>query len=139
MLLVADGSMDSDSRTGLEFTHNLLNLPCDVKDVLGNMKLRYTYLSDGTKVSALDADSAFRYRYAGKEEQRFGAFDSQLLVFGARYYDPWSCQWTAVDPMAEEYLGMSPFGYCACDPMDLVDINGMNWYSNNGNYIWRDS
>ena len=53
--------------------------------------------------------------------------------------NPCSCQWTAVDPMAEDYIGMSPFGYCACDPMDLVDINGMNWYSNNGNYIWRDS
>ena len=131
------------------------------------MKLRYTYLSDGTKVSALDAagdgllyrgnfvyekngqdvileqndylpygtksstsslstDSAFRYRYAGKEEQRFGAFDSQLLDFGARYYDPWSCQWTAVDPFAEHYINLSPYVYCECEPQILFDPDGEN-------------
>ena len=77
------------------------------------------YLPYGTKssTSSLSTNSAFRYRYADKEEQRFGAFDSQLLDFGARYYDPWSCQWTAVDPMAEKYYGMTTYGYCAGNPV----------------------
>ena len=83
------------------------------------------YLPYGTKssTSSLSTDSAFRYRYAGKEEQRFGGFDSQLLDFGARCYDPWTCQWTAVDPMAEKYAGMSPYVYCAGNPILLADPN----------------
>ena len=106
------------------------------------MRLRYTYLSDGTKAStsSLSTGSAFRYRYAGKEEQRFGTFDSQLLDFGARYYDPWTCQWTAADPMGEKYVGSSPTSYCAFNPVNIVDLNGMDWYQcdSTGYYTWFD-
>lgn len=51
----ADGNRTSDGRTGLEFSYNILNLPCEVHDGQQNMQMRYTYLVDGTKFSALDA------------------------------------------------------------------------------------
>ena len=84
------------------------------------------YLPYGTKAArpSLATTSDNRYRYAGKEEQRFGGFDFQLLDFGARYYDPWSCQWTAVDPMEEKYYAMTPYGYCAGSPIRFADPNG---------------
>ena len=263
-----NGNRTSDARSGLDFSWNLLNLPCEVSDSSGTMIMRYTYLSDGTKVSSLDASgngvfyrgnfvyrkrgqsvtidniawdegriqNGFRplfspsiqtlstdarpadgqisstaesplglrphepelivlwndhwyvrdhlgsvrsivnlsdstgaaisdiileqndylpfgtkavkpsedsqlipdfpfvpivprvqdnnYRFAGKEEYVFGNGDSSLLDFGARYYDPWSCQWTAVDPLAEKYSGMSPYNYCIGDPISLVDSDG---------------
>lgn len=278
----ADGNRTSDGRTGLEFSYNILNLPCEVHDGQQNMRMRYTYLSDGTKVSAFDAaghgllyrgnfvydktgstvnlesmawdegrirntvflesydeeliaagdtlavvdtlpgfpgrpgrpgfhgilditapldtaelenepvfehasfqDQWFvkdhlgnvrsvidlsatedataddvileqddylpfgtkvsggqqprltsnRYRYAGKEEQRIGSFSTQLLDFGARSYDPWSCQWTAADPLAEKYPGLSPYCYCGNDPVIYIDVNGKEWVKNDGTQI----
>ena len=70
-----NGNRSSDSRTALEFTYNLLNLPCEVRDSQDNMQMRYTYLS---------TDSAFRYRYAGKEEQRFGGLSSKRSLLAVR-------------------------------------------------------
>ena len=44
--------------------------------------------------------------------------------FGARHYDPHLGTWMAPDPMAEKYPGMSPFVYCAGDPVNVVDPEG---------------
>ena len=262
----ACGNRTSDGRTGLEFSYNILNLPSEVHDGRQNMQMRYTYLSDGTKVSALNAVgkgllykgsfvydktwnainlesvawdegrienvvlsvsedielieiggtiaedgtfpgvlhpggslvteysdptleiadevvlerdyvtrdqwfvkdhlgnvrsvvnisasrnasldnvileqndylpfgtkvagssqpslSANRYRYAGKEEQRIGLFNSQLLDFGTRYYDAYTCSWNAIDPLAHKYFGMSPYNYCGNDPVNFFDPDG---------------
>ena len=45
--------------------------------------------------------------------------------FGARYDDPTLLtSWTAVDPMADKYPSLSPYNYCAWNPMKLVDPDG---------------
>ena len=45
--------------------------------------------------------------------------------FGARYYDATLLtSWTAVDPMADKYPSLSPYNYCAWNPMKLVDPDG---------------
>ena len=45
--------------------------------------------------------------------------------FGARYYDATLLtSWTAVDPMADKYPNISPYAYCAWNPMKLVDPDG---------------
>ena len=49
--------------------------------------------------------------------------------FGARYYDPTLMTgWTAVDPMADKYPNISPYAYCAWNPMKLVDPDGKEVY-----------
>ena len=70
----ADGNRTSDGRTGLEFSYNILNLPCEVYDGQQNMRMRYTYLSDGTKVSAFDIaepESEPVYERASFQDQWF--------------------------------------------------------------------
>ena len=48
--------------------------------------------------------------------------------FGARYYDPTLLTgWTAVDPMSDKYPNISPYAYCAWNPVKLVDPNGREW------------
>jgi len=42
--------------------------------------------------------AAKRYRYEGKERDE----ESGLYYHGARYYMPWLCRWTAVDPINSE-------------------------------------
>ena len=40
-------------------------------------------------------------------------------------YDAALGRWHAVDPMSEKYYGVSPYLYCANNPILLVDPNGM--------------
>ena len=92
------------------------------------------YLPFGTKVrnSGQASFAANRWRYAGKEEQRFNwasasqttSLDLSLLDFGARMYDPFTARWTAVDPMAGKYSATTPFNYCGNNPINLYDPDG---------------
>ncbi len=149
----AAGNLTSDSHKGLLFSYNLANLPSKVEGVGYNAGLTYSYgyLSDGTKTSAdcgsgstaqglryrgsfvyeiLGGEverlqsSGNRHRFGGKEEQRIGSTDLKLLDFGARYYDAFSCRWTSPDPLAEKYPGISPYAYCAGNPVILIDKDG---------------
>ena len=45
--------------------------------------------------------------------------------FGARRYLPFRVpRWTSMDPLAEKYFSISPYAYCAADPVNLVDKKG---------------
>ena len=80
-----------------------------------------------------------RWRFSGKEWQAEPA-GLPLLDFGARMYDPATASWLSQDPMAEKYPSLSPYSYCAGDPVNLVDPDGRDWFkSNDGNtYLWKN-
>ena len=40
--------------------------------------------------------------------------------------------WLSVDPMADKYPGISPYAYCAWNPVKLVDPDGREIWINNG-------
>ena len=45
--------------------------------------------------------------------------------FGARYMDhEQMTMWLSVDPMSDKYPGISPYAYCAWNPVKLVDPDG---------------
>ena len=59
--------------------------------------------------------------FTGKERDSETGFS----YFGARYYDSDILTgWLSVDPMADKYPGLSPYAYCANNPIKLVDPNG---------------
>ena len=59
-----NGNLTKDSRKGLEYKYNRLNLLEEVwKD--GEMKAQYNYLSDGTKVGVRDGSGKIGYDYVG--------------------------------------------------------------------------
>ena len=82
------------------------------------------YLPYGTKIanSQHAQMGTNRWRYAGKEEFP----ELNLLDFGARLYDPFTARWTASDPMATKYSRVSPFGYCAGNPIGILDDSGLD-------------
>ena len=85
----------------------------------------------GTYAEAADADG--RWRFSGKEWQAEPA-GLPLLDFGARMYDPATAVWLSQDPMAEKYPSLSPYSYCAGDPIGLIDPDGRStWVVSNGN------
>lgn len=67
-------------------------------------------------------DSGNPYKYGGKE------YDDKALAydFGARHYTSSIPRWTTMDPMAEKYYSISPYAYCAGNPMTVVDPNGLD-------------
>ncbi len=59
--------------------------------------------------------------FTGKEKDS----ETGLYYFGARYYDPSiSGLFLSVDPMADKYSSISPYAYCAWNPVKLVDPDG---------------
>ena len=62
------------------------------------------------------------YRFGGKERLDEGGLD--LYDFGARHYTPALPRWMTMDPLAEKYYGVSPYVYCAGNPVNLVDPEG---------------
>lgn len=79
-----------------------------------------------------------RLKFTGKELDE----ETGYGYFGARYYDATLLTgWTAVDPMSDKYPSLSPYNYCAWNPMKLVDPDGkeIGWYiDNNGTVIGKD-
>lgn len=63
-----------------------------------------------------------RYRFTGKERDD----GSGLCYFGARYYAPWLCRFTSVDPLAMKYPGISPYLYGYNNPVRMNDPTGMS-------------
>ena len=62
-----------------------------------------------------------RFTFTGKERDEETGFG----YFGARYMDhELMTMWLSVDPMADKYPGISPYNYCAWNPIILVDPDG---------------
>ena len=57
----------------------------------------------------------------GKERDSETGFS----YFGARYYDSdLMTGWLSVDPLADKYPSLSPYAYCALNPIRVIDPNG---------------
>lgn len=62
-----------------------------------------------------------RFTFIGKEKD----CETGYYAFGARYYDcDLSGLFLSVDPMSDKYPSLSPYAYCAWNPVKLVDPNG---------------
>lgn len=48
--------------------------------------------------------------------------------YGARMYDPILLTWNGIDPLAEKYYSISPYAYCANNPINRIDPDGRDWY-----------
>ncbi|MCH3923596.1 MAG: RHS repeat-associated core domain-containing protein [Bacteroidales bacterium] len=60
------------------------------------------------------------YKFNGKEKDA----ESGYNYYGARYYDSEKLSWLSVDPMSDKYPSLSPYVYCADNPVKLIDPNG---------------
>ena len=67
-----------------------------------------------------------RFRFTGKERDEETGFG----YFGARYMDhELMTMWLSVDPLADKYPSISPYAYCAWNPIIFVDPDGMKFDS----------
>ena len=68
--------------------------------------------------SLLTANWSFTFSAKEKDSE------TGLSYFGSRYYSSDLSIWLSVDPMAAKYPSLSPYTYCADNPVRLVDPNG---------------
>ncbi|MBO7491043.1 MAG: matrixin family metalloprotease [Bacteroidales bacterium] len=70
------------------------------------------------------------YTFSAKERD----VETGLSYFGSRYYSSDLSIWLSVDPQSEKYASLSPYNYCANNPVKLVDPNGEEvWISSSIN------
>jgi RHS repeat-associated protein len=79
--------------------------------------LPYGELFVSQKNSSFDS----RYKFTAKELDN----ETNYTYFGARYYDSDLSSWLSVDPLSDKYPSLSPYNYCAGNPVILVDPDGM--------------
>ena len=72
------------------------------------------------------------YAFSAKERDA----ETGLSYFGSRYYSSDLSIWLSVDPMSDKYSLLSPYVYCADNPMKLVDIDGCDWILSTGNKVY---
>ena len=77
----------------------------------------------------------YRSDFTGKEKDE----ETGYGYFGARYMDhELMTMWLSVDPMADKYPSISPYAYCAWNPVKLVDPDGMEInpvYTKDGDFL----
>ena len=62
------------------------------------------------------------YKYNGKELDRMHGLD--WYDHGARHNDAAIGRWHVMDPLCEKYYDVSPYAYCAGDPVNAIDPDG---------------
>ena len=89
----------------------------------GNRVNRISGTSDTYRYDANGNMTHDPYRFSGKET--LSGFGIDYMDFGARLYDPVIGRWLSQDPLAFSTPSVSPYSYCAGDPVNFVDPDGM--------------
>ncbi len=118
-----DSTMDSETEEKLIFFYHPDHLGSTsyVTDADGNIAQHIEYIPYG-EVFVEERNNSFstNFLFNAKELDN----ETGLYYYGARYLDPTGAMWLSVDPMWEKYAGMSPYNYCAGNPVKMVDPDG---------------
>ncbi len=78
-----------------------------------NQRITYTCSSSSRTLAEM-------FTFSAKEKDTETGFS----YFGSRYYNSDLSIWLSVDPQASKYPSLSPYNYCANNPIKLMDPNG---------------
>ena len=137
----ANGQNVTSSFTTLFSVNDHLGSTRVVMDAVGNILERNAYYPFGLQTDQgndfpnmsstltalypryINPSATRRDLYNGKEIQTIAGTD--YLDYGFRQYDPVTARWMAVDPKAEKYLALTPYSYCAENPINFIDNIGL--------------
>ena len=78
------------------------------------------------------ATSGNPFLYNGKESQK--SFVVNYIDSEARF-QRLDGAFNSIDPLCEKYYHISPYTYCAANPINTIDPNGLDWYSYKEEYF----
>lgn len=131
-IMIDGGYIDASDSTYHFFVTDHLSSVRAVTDANGNIEQVNHYGPYGELLEDSLQSLPFRvlnsdfnqYKFIGKEwDSHIASYD-----FGARYYSPVMAKWGTQDPLAEDYYRLSPYSYCAEDPVNIIDEKGENYY-----------
>lgn len=110
-----------------------------ITDASGTAVQHLQYLPFGERfVDQRTSGYCERFTFTGKERDEETGFG----YFGARYLDyELMAMWLSVNPLADKYPGISPYAYCAWNPLKQIDPDGRemgDFYSKDGTYLNTD-
>ena len=88
---------------------------------------RFTFTGNAPRKGKRIPLNEIKYNEQRDEETGFGYLPHQARQahHGARYMDhELMTMWLSVDPMSDKYPSISPYAYCAWNPVKLVDPDG---------------
>ena len=110
-----------------------------IKDYQGNVRVvlnqanrpveEDSYYPYGGLMAATTTEGSQPYKYGTKELNRENGLD--WYDFHARQMDPMVPRFTTIDPKCEKYYAISPYAYCAGNPIAYIDPNGEKIYVSN--------
>lgn len=132
-----------------EFRKDYPTLLYEITDHQGNV--RYVATDSGAYETMyqyypfggyFDGGYVHPYLYGGKEMEESNGLDE--YDFEARNYDPALCRFNTMDPLSEKYYSISPYAYCADNPIRYVDPDGLGWVGSKGedgtiSWTWDDN
>ena len=112
----------TDTAPALYFYHpDHLGSTAMVTDFDGHITQNVVYIPYGEVfVEERNGNWASPYLFNAKELDE----ETGLYYYGARYLDPSIALWLSTDPLQGKYPGMSPYNYCAGNPVKYIDIDG---------------
>ena len=91
----------------------------------GNVIEQNDYMPYGERhANSSLATSGNPYLYNGKESQK--SFGVNYIDSEARF-QRLDGAFNSIDPLCEKYYHISPYTYCAANPINLIDENGRDW------------
>ena len=91
-----------------------------VNQATGEVEQVNHYYPFGGLMAESTGGSVQRYKYNGKELDRMHGLD--WYDYGARWYD--GMRFLTQDPHATDYVDMTPYAYCANNPINAIDTDG---------------
>ena len=103
-----------------------------VNQATGEVEQVNHYYPFGGLMAESTGGNGQRYKYNGKELDRMHGLD--WYDYGARWYD--GMRFLTQDPHATDYVGISPYAYCANNPIKAIDPDGKDeWEINSSGYV----
>ena len=123
-ILTDNGYAVPDSAGGYDYYYYVKDWQGNVRAVIDEANRRMelnSYYPYGMPMSS--TASVQPYKYGGKELDRTNGLD--MYDFEARHYDPVVPHFITMDELCEKYPSISPYAYCAGNPIRYVDPTGM--------------
>lgn len=84
------------------------------------IKELHDYHPFGKSLRSYNFAETERYLFTGKERDAKVGYD----YYGARYYDSSIGIFLSVDPLADQFVGWTPYHYVHNNPINLIDPDG---------------
>ena len=106
-----------------------------VTDAEGEVLDTFDYMPYGSEISSTSSTTT-DFRFTGKERQSM--VNNSIYDSFARFQNTYG-RFMSIDPKAESFYHISPYTYCAGDPVNLVDPDGKHIvvYDNRIRYDWQ--